>query len=134
MARALWEYPVVPMNSAPGDIPDTGVPANIAASMTIAEQYEWHQSYLRRHQVSAPNFFRGSAALAAVAAVGTSPFGHRAYAQEAPLAVAGRRVGFGADASSELRLAAQVSRNPHGQRIFVDHGPTPALGLSLIHI
>jgi len=99
--------------------------------MTMAEQYEWHQSYLRRHRVSRRNFLRGSAAAAAVAALGVSPFGRRAYAADAPLSVANRHVGFGADASSQLRLAAQLSRNPSGNRIFVDYGPTPDLGATI---
>ena len=114
--------------TAAGDIPDTGIPRAIAVGMTMAEQYEWHQAYLRRHRVSRRNFLRGSAALTAVAATGLSPFGRRAYAEDAPLAVANRRVGYGADASSQLRLAAQLSRNPHSTKVFVDHGPTPALG------
>ncbi|MDT5325938.1 MAG: hypothetical protein QOF25_3090 [Mycobacterium sp.] len=96
--------------------------------MTMVEQYDWHRAHLRRHPVSRRNFLRGSAAAAAVAAVGLSPFGRRAYAQDAPLAVANRRVGYGSDASSQLRLAAQLSRNPNGTKIFVDHGPTPGLG------
>lgn len=111
-----------------GDIPDTGLPRELAARMTMAEQYEWHRSYLRRHPVSRRNFLFGSAAAAAIGAVGISPFGARAYAQEAPLTVANRRVGYGADASSQLRFAAQLSRNPKGQRVFVDHGPTAELG------
>ena len=98
--------------------------------MTIAEQYEWHQAYLRRHRVSRRNFLRGSAAAAAVAALGVSPFGRRAYAEDAPLAVANRRVGYGADASSQLRFAAQLSRNPGRTKVFLDHGPTFALGAS----
>jgi hypothetical protein len=114
--------------TAAGDIPDTGIPPAIAVGMTMAEQYEWHQAYLRRHRVSRRNFLRGSAALTSVAATGLSPFGRRAYAEDAPLAVANRRVGYGADASSQLRLAAQLSRNPHSTKVFVDHGPTPALG------
>src|SRR6185312_8323545 len=107
-----------------------GVPPEIAVGMTIAEQYEWHQAYLRRHRVSRRTFLRGSAAAAAVAALGVSPFGHRACAEDAPLAVANRRVGYGADASSQLRFAAQLSRNPGRTKIFLDHGPTPALGAS----
>ncbi len=124
---------MVPPNrlTAAGDIPDTGIPPAMAASMTMAEQYDWHHAYLRRHRVSRRDFIRGSAAVAAVAALGLSPFGRRAYAQEAPLAVANRRVGYGADASSQLRLAAQLSRNPSGTKIFVDHGPTPALGATV---
>ncbi|CAN5514252.1 metallophosphoesterase [soil metagenome] len=112
------------------DIPDTGIPPRAAAGMTMAEQYDWHRSYLRRHRVSRRNFLRGSAAAAAVAALGASPFGSRAYAQDAPLSVANRRVGFGGDAASQLRLAAQLSRNPQSTRVFVDHGPTPDLGAS----
>ena len=100
----------------------------MAGRMTMAEQYEWHQAYLRRHRVSRRNFLRGSAAVAGVAAVGASPFGRRAYAQDAPLAVANRRVGYGADASSQLRFAAQLSRNPGGMKVFLDHGPSPDLG------
>jgi hypothetical protein len=120
----------VPTNrlSTAGEIPDTGIPPAVAADMTMAEQYDWHRAYLRRHPVSRRNFLRGSAAAAAVAAVGLSPFGRRAYAQDAPLAVANRRVGYGSDASSQLRLAAQLSRNPNGTKIFVDHGPTSGLG------
>ncbi|MGD9621916.1 MAG: metallophosphoesterase [Mycolicibacterium sp.] len=116
--------------TAAGEIPDTGVPSEVART-TMAEQYEWHQAYLRRHRVSRRNFMRGSAALAAVTAVGMSPFGRRAYAQDAPFTVANRRVGYGADASSQLRLSAQLSGNPNATKVFVDHGPTPGLGATV---
>ncbi|MEX3759140.1 metallophosphoesterase [Mycobacteroides abscessus] len=119
-----------PLNPA-GETPDMGIPQSIAGSMSMAEQYEWHRGYLRRHAVSRRNFLRGSAAAAAVAALGVSPFGRRAYADEAQLGVAGRRVGYGADSSSQLSFSAQLSRNPHGTKIFLDHGPTPELGASL---
>jgi hypothetical protein len=114
--------------SAAGDVPDTGVPPVLAADMSIDERYDWHQAFLRRHPVSRRGFLAGSAAAAAVAALGLSPFGSRAYAEDAPLAVANRRVGYGADAASQLRLAAQLSRNPGNVKVFVDHGPTPDLG------
>ncbi len=129
----MGHHPVVPTNflTPAGEIPDTGIPPALAAGMTMAEQYEWHQAYLRRHRVSRRNFLRGSVAVAAVAAVGVSPFGRRAYAQDAPLAVANRRVGYGADASSQLRFAAQLSRNPGGGRIFLDHGPSAELGATV---
>ncbi|MDR3660451.1 MAG: metallophosphoesterase [Mycobacterium sp.] len=99
--------------------------------MTIAEQYEWHQQYLGRHRVSRRNFLHGSAAAAAVAALGLSPFGRRAYAQDAPLSVANRHIGFGGDATSQLRLGAQLSRNPGNTKVFVDHGPTAELGATV---
>ncbi|GAB2726691.1 metallophosphoesterase family protein [Nocardia thraciensis] len=113
----------------PGDIPDTGIPEPLAATMTMAEQHEWHRAYLRRHSVSRRNFLRGAAA--AVAAVGTSPFAGRAYAEDARLTIGGRHVGFGADAASQLRFSAQLSRNPNGAKVFLDHGATPALGGSV---
>ncbi|BCK53648.1 metallophosphoesterase [Nocardia wallacei] len=114
-----------------GDIPDTGIPEPLAATLTMAEQYEWHRAHLRRHPVSRRNFLRGSAAAAAVAAVGATPFAGRAYAEDARLIVGGRRVGFGADAAGQLRFSAQLSRNPHGARVILEHGPTPALGASV---
>ncbi len=113
------------------EFPDTGIPSALAGTMTMAEQNEWHQHYLRRHRVSRRNFVRGSAAVAALAALGGSPFGSRAYAQEAPLTVANRRVGFGNDAASQLRFAAQLSRNPGPARVYLDHGPTPGLGATV---
>jgi hypothetical protein len=117
--------------TALNEIPDTGIPPDAAVRMTMAEQYEWHRSYLRRHRISRRNFLRGSAAAAAVAAVGVSPFGRRAYAEDAALTVANRRVGYGADASSQLRFAAQLSRNPGPTKVFLDHGPTPDLGATV---
>ncbi|MFI6040740.1 metallophosphoesterase [Nocardia sp. NPDC051321] len=119
-----------PLNPA-GDIPETGIPGGRSAEMTMAEQHEWHRGYLRRHPVSRRNILRGAAAAAAVAAVGTSPFGKRAYAQDAQLAVGGRHVGFGPDSTSQLRFAAQLSRQPAGTKVFLDHGPTPALGATV---
>ena len=116
---------------ADADIPDTGIAPQTAVGMTMAERYEWHQAYLRRHRVSRRAFLHGSAAAAAVAALGVSPFGPRAYAQDAPLTLANRRVGYGGDAASQLRLAAQLSRNPGGVKVYLDHGPTPALGGSV---
>ncbi|WP_406232453.1 metallophosphoesterase family protein [Nocardia sp. NBC_01009] len=111
-----------------GDVPDTGIPAGSAAHMTMAEQHEWHRAFLRRHAVSRRNVLRGAAAAAAGAAVGASPFGKRAYAEGAQLAVGGRHIGYGADAASQLRFSGQLSRSPAGAKVFLDHGPTPALG------
>jgi hypothetical protein len=113
----------------PGLAPDTGIPAPLAARMTMDEQHDWHRSYLRRYAVSRRSFLRGGAA-AAVGA-GLAAFGPLAYAQDAPLAVAGRHVGFGPDAASQLRFAAQLSRNPRGAKVFLEHGPTPALGATV---
>lgn len=114
--------------TAAGEIPDVGVPPALAVSMSIAEQYEWIQRFLRRHPVSRRNFILGLVAAGALAAMGVTKWGFGAYDKEAPMSVVNRRVGFGGDASSQLRLAAQLSRNPGGTKVFVDHGPTPDLG------
>ncbi|SCX24201.1 metallophosphoesterase [Mycolicibacterium fluoranthenivorans] len=120
-------------NSPPDarDVPDTGIPVGIAAPMSMAERHHWHLNYLRSRPVSRRLFLGGAAAAAAIAAVGRSPFGVRAYADDAPLGVANRRVGYGSDASTQLRLSAQLSRNPKGTRVFLDHGPTADLGATV---
>ncbi|MEU6587289.1 metallophosphoesterase [Nocardia sp. NPDC046763] len=92
----------------------------------MAEQYDWHRAFRKRHRVSRRSFLQGGAAAAMVAGLGF--FGRVAYAADAPLAVGGRHVGFGPDAASQLRFSAQLSRNPLGAKVFLDHGPTPALG------
>jgi hypothetical protein len=117
--------------SASGEYPDTGIPETVAAALTMDEQYDWHRAYLRRHRVSRRNFLWGSAAAVAVAAVGISPFGARAYAEDVAVAVGNRRVGYGPDAASQLRLSAQLSGNPRGTKVFVDHGPTASLGATV---
>ncbi len=111
-----------------GETVATGVPEALAAQMTMAEQHDWHRSFLRRNPVSRRNFLVGSAAAAAVAAVGNARWSGIAYAQDAPLAVGGRHASFGADSASQLRFSAQLSRNPGVTGVFLDHGPTPALG------
>ena len=108
--------------TAAGDIPDTGIPAAMAANMTMAEQYEWHQAYLRRHPVSRRNFLRGSAAVAAVAALGVSPFGRRAYAQDAPLAVANRRVGLDLHPHCQCWVTRPNSIHQHAVELVASAG------------
>ncbi|GAS93902.1 uncharacterized protein RMCC_0868 [Mycolicibacterium canariasense] len=120
-----------PLMDKAKDVPDTGIPPAAAARMTMAERYDWHRDYLRRRPVSRRAFLGGAAAATAVAALGASPFGQRAYALDAPLTVANRRVGYGADAATQLRMSAQLSRNPKGGKVFLDHGPTPDLGATV---
>ncbi|MHA3024756.1 metallophosphoesterase [Mycobacterium sp. BMJ-28] len=112
------------------NIPDTGIPPALA-HLSMAEQHDWHRDYLRRRPVSRRLFLGGAAAASAVAALGVSPFGSRAYAAEAPLGVGNRRVGFGVDAARQLRFSAQLSRNPKSTKVFLDHGPTAELGATV---
>ena len=115
-----------------GETVDTGIPREVAASMTTAEQHDWHRWNLKRHSVSRRNFLTGSAAVAAAAGMGNLAWSGIAYAADAPLAVGGRHVAFGNDAASQLRFSAQLSRNPGVARVFLDHGPTPALGATTV--
>ncbi|MFJ4650273.1 metallophosphoesterase [Nocardia sp. NPDC088792] len=115
------------MLNPPGLLPRTGIPAHLAAHMTMDEQYDWHRAFLKRHRVSRRTFLRGSTA-AAMAAGFAGVFSQVAYADDAPLAVGGRHVGFGPDAAGQLRFSGQLSRNPGSGKVFLDHGPTPALG------
>jgi len=117
--------------TAIGNIPDSGIPAELAVAMTMAEQYDWHQSWLRRNPVSRRNFLGGTAVAAALGALGLSAAACSSSLPDAPLAVRNRRVGYGSDAASQLRLAAQVSRNPGRAKVFLDHGPTPELGATV---
>jgi hypothetical protein len=117
------------MLNPPGSVPRTGIPARLAAHMTMAEQYDWHRAFRKRHRVSRRSFLRGSAAAAMAAGFGS--FGRVAYADDALLVVSGRHVGYGPDAASQLRFSAQLSRNPNGTAVFLDHGPTPALGATV---
>ena len=117
----------MPMNPR-GETVAAGVPEALAADMTMAEQHDWIRSFLKRNPVSRRRFLVGSAATAAAAAVGNAAWSGRAYAQDAPLAVGGRHTSFGVDSATQLRFSAQLSRNPGVTGVFLDHGPTPALG------
>ncbi|MFD9615086.1 twin-arginine translocation signal domain-containing protein, partial [Streptomyces sp. NPDC059083] len=117
------------MLNPPSSVPRTGIPPQLTANLTMAEQYDWHRAFRKRHRVSRRSFLQGSAAAAMVA--GFSSFARVAYAEDAPLAVGGRHVGFGPDAASQLRFSAQLSRNPLGAKVFLDHGPTPVLGATI---
>ncbi len=52
-----------------GETVATGIPGTLAENMTMAEQHDWHRSFLRRHPVSRRNFLVGAAATAAAVGV-----------------------------------------------------------------
>ncbi|KPM51105.1 phosphoesterase [Frankia sp. R43] len=117
--------------SPSGEVVASGVPANLAEDMTIAEQHEWLQTYLRRRPVSRRGLLLGGLAGAGAASLLGTPFGRAAYAAtntDSPLVIGGRHTAFGADPSAQLRLAAQLSRNPGRGRILVDIGTDRRLG------
>ncbi|WP_083828563.1 metallophosphoesterase [Candidatus Protofrankia datiscae] len=114
-----------------GEVVGSGVPADMAEDMTIAEQHEWLRTFLRRRPVSRRSILLGGLAGAGAASLLGTPFGRAAYAgatTDSPLLVGGRHAAFGADPSRQLRLAAQLSRNPGRGRVLVDIGPGRGLG------
>ena len=56
----------------PGEVPNVGVPERLALWMTVAEQQEWLQSFLRGRRVSRRSALKGGASvLAALGLAGT---------------------------------------------------------------
>jgi hypothetical protein len=117
--------------SPPTEVVASGVPAQLARDMTIAEQHDWLQTFLRRRPVSRRGLLLGGLAGAGAATLGTTPFGRAAYAAttaDAPLLVGGRHTAFGADPARQLRLTGQLTRNPGRGKVLLDIGPTRNLG------
>lgn len=105
-----------------------GVPPRLAAQLTIAEQQDWVAGYLRRHVVSRRSALKGAGALLGGVALSSGPWARglpRAYA--AGLTVVGRRLSFGADARTQMRLAGELTGRPAGP-IVADVGVSRAYG------
>jgi len=112
------------------DIPGVGVPPELAATMTIAEQHDWLRDFLRRHPVSRRSALRGTGAAVAALALSVSPFGrmvHRAYAADG-VSVMGRRVAYGNDPTSQMTLAGELTGPPGSIRVQAEFGETTDFG------
>jgi hypothetical protein len=128
-----------PLNP-PGETPDVGVPAALAARMTIAEQHDWLRGFLRARPVSRRNALRGAAgALAGLGMVGGlgevlaacgSPGQGSAPGGPAPLALTGRHLSFGADPTRQMAIAGELTAKPTGT-VLIDLGVDPSYGTTL---
>jgi hypothetical protein len=130
-----------PLNPS-GETPDVGVPAALAARMSVGEQNDWISGFLRARPVSRRGALRGAAgALAGLGAVGglggvlaacgsptgggTTPGG-----APAPLAVAGRHLSFGADPTRAMAIAGELTAKPNGP-VLIDIGTDSGYGRTI---
>ncbi|MDF2976956.1 MAG: hypothetical protein K0S40_1684 [Actinomycetospora sp.] len=121
------------MTSTPrGGAPDVGVPAVLAARMTVAEQHEWLASHLGRHPVSRRSALKGGTGVLAAMGLAAAPWTVAACAQAAqtPVAVVGRHLAFGADPQRQMALAGELTAAPAGP-VVVDLGRDGAFGTTL---
>src|SRR5882757_3367095 len=126
----------------PGETPDVGVPAALAAQMTIAEQNDWLRGFLKSRPVSRRSALRGAAGAAAglsvvgglgsvLAACGSpSGGGTAAGGAPAPLALAGRHLSFGADPTRQIAIAGELTAKPTG-KVLLDIGTDTNYGTTI---
>lgn len=115
------------------DIPYAGVPPRLARHMTIAEQQEWINGFLRRHRVSRRSALKGLGATVAALAVSTDPWARqmaRAYAAPG-VTVAGRRISFGNDPRTSMRLAGELTGTPPAGAMVADIGLDATFGATV---
>ena len=109
----------------PGQAPDVGVPAQLAADMTVSEQHDWVRSFLRRHPVSRRSALRGGTGVLAALGLAASPWTTAACAravQAGPAGtVVGRHLAFGDDPMRQMAIAGEFTAPPSGA-VVVDLG------------
>jgi hypothetical protein len=106
----------------PGETPSVGVPAALAAGMTVGEQRDWLGQFLRARPVSRRSALRGAAGALGALGLGlaagcTGPSG----AAAGPLLLTGRHLSFGADPATQMAIAAELTGKPNG-RVLLDLG------------
>jgi hypothetical protein len=116
-----------------GGAPDVGVPADLAARMTVAEQHEWLTSFLRRHPVSRRSALRGGAGAVAAMGLASAPWTLAACARasQAPVSVVGRHLAYGADPQRQMAVAGELTAAPPPGPVVVDLGRDSSFGTTL---
>jgi hypothetical protein len=112
------------------EVPHAGVPRHLARHMTIAEQQDWIAAYLRRHPVSRRAALKGGGAALAALALSTDPFARslsRAYAADGA-SVVGRRLSYGDDPRTSMRLGGELTGAPPAGQIVADLGRDTSYG------
>ncbi|MDD7938838.1 metallophosphoesterase [Actinomycetospora lutea] len=120
-------------STPPGGAPDVGVPAHLAARMSVGEQHAWLASYLRRHPVSRRSALRGGAGVVAAMGLASAPWTLAACARaaRAPVSVVGRHLAFGADPQRQMALAGELTAAPPAGGVVVDLGRDSSFGTTL---
>jgi hypothetical protein len=126
--------------SPPGETPDVGVPAALAAQMTIAEQHDWLRGFLRARVVSRRSALHGAATAAAglgivgglssvLAACGSPSGGTRSAPAGGAtgLGLTGRHLSFGADPTRQVAVAGELTAAPAG-KVLLDVGADTGYG------
>ena len=119
--------------TARGDIPYVGIPPAQAARMSLAEQSDWVTAYLRRHPVSRRTALKGAGAALLGLAVSADPWARavsRAYAADG-VSVLGRRLSFGNDPRTSMRLAGELTGPPPAGRLLADLGTDRSYGTAV---
>ena len=116
----------------PGETPDVGIPRRVAAAMTIGEQQDWLRRYLDRHRVSRRTALKGGASVLAALGATTAPWALAGCARAAgtPVGIMGRHLCFGADPTSQMALAAELTAKPAGT-VLVDVGVDTQYGRAI---
>ena len=120
-------------NARAGEVPHAGVPPHLAQHMTIAEQQDWISAFLRRHPVSRRSALKGVGAALAGLAISTDPFARalsRAYAAPG-VSVVGRRLSYGNDPRTQMRLAGELTGAPPAGKIIADIGLDRSYGATV---
>jgi hypothetical protein len=131
-ARGDTVFTTRPLNP-PGETPDVGVPARLAAHMSIGEQQEWLGAFLKARPVSRRAALRGVAGwglASAVAGCGARSGAPVANETPGPLGVTGRHLSFGADPRTEMAIAAELTGKPTG-RVLLDLGTSADYGRTI---
>jgi hypothetical protein len=113
----------------PGEVPNVGVPERLARWMTVAEQQEWLQSFLRGRRVSRRSALKGGASVLAALGLAGAPWASAgcARATQTHLTVVGRHLSFGVDAATTMAIAGELTSKPTG-KVLVDLGSDPDYG------
>ncbi|MFC5064090.1 metallophosphoesterase [Actinomycetospora atypica] len=115
-----------------GQAPDVGVPADLAETMSVAEQHDWVAGFLRRHPVSRRSALRQGSGVVAALGLASAPWtlAACASASQAPVAVVGRHLSFGDDPMRSMAMAGELTAPPQGA-VVVELGQNGDFGARL---
>ena len=117
----------------PGEVPNVGVPVRLARDMTIAEQQEWLQMFLRGRRVSRRSALKGGAGVLVALGLAGAPgaLAGCARATQAQRAVVGRRLSLGVDPTTTMAIAGELTGKPTGAAL-VDLGTGRDYGHTIV--
>jgi Calcineurin-like phosphoesterase len=121
----------------PGEVPNVGVPRHLSLEMTVAEQQEWLQGFLRSRRVSRRSALKGAASVLAALGLGGAAWdlagcgsAGRVPATPPQLAVVGRHLSFGLDPATTMAIAGELTGKPTG-KVLLDLGTDRDYGHTL---